>query len=199
MIGRDEKGRLTKDSPWAYKPGRIQTAGFAKGNTYGKSVKGIRRAAKEITWTINDDGCWVCTSHVPNTYGYPQCRMHYKFVMISHIMYEKHIGTIPDGLFVLHHCDNPTCINPSHLFVGTCADNSRDMVMKNRQSHQGSPGLKGMKHHKAKLNDTAVIDILINKTMNGCQMAKKYGVSQAVVSKIRCGDSWKHISREVVT
>lgn len=164
---------------------------------YAIPKDGRRTGNRDITWEIDKNGCWNCTSHVPNTYGYPQIRYKRKFVMLSHVIYELHFGELREGLQVLHHCDNPKCLNPDHLFAGTNKDNVDDMVMKNRQSHQGSPGMKGEKHPQAKLNDISVVDILRDRTLNLRQMAKKYGVSMAVISKIRCGGSWKHIKREV--
>jgi hypothetical protein len=170
---------------------------FQKGNTLGKLCKGMRKNVKEIKWQENVNGCWICTSHVPNTYGYPQCRINYKFRNISHIMYERYKGEIPKGLCVLHTCDNPSCINPAHLFLGTNADNSADMVKKNRQSHIGSPGMNGEKHPQAKLKEAQVIEIIKSNEMQK-ELALKFSVSQAVISKIKLGESWKHIDREAI-
>ena len=82
---------------------------------------------KEITWKVDKNGCWICISHKGE---YPikwyKGRQH----PVSHIMYEKYIGPIPKGLWVLHHCDNTKCINPGHLFLGTNQDNIIDMIKK---------------------------------------------------------------------
>lgn len=53
--------------------------------------------------------------------------------------WQQTFGAIPDGLRVLHHCDNPPCVRPDHLFLGTAADNSRDMVRKGRMIQQRDP------------------------------------------------------------
>jgi hypothetical protein len=200
MIGvmeRDALGRLTKDNPWAFKKGHIPKSGFKKGNDYGKSRKGIRTRAKEIAWKVNENGCWICTSHVPNTYGYPQCRINYKSRMISHIMYERYKGEIPAGLCACHTCDNPICINPDHLVLGTNKYNSKDMVRKGRQSHIGSPGLKGEEHHQAKLTEDQVLEIINDTQLNQKQLSIKFNISQQVISKIRNGKAWKHLKRSV--
>ena len=112
--------------------------GFQKGNNIGSKLKGrISPTKKEITWQENENGCWNCTSHKPNTWGYPQHRIGYKFKMISHTMYEQKYNKIPEGFQALHKCDNPSCINPDHIFLGTHKDNMRDKVEKGRQGKCG--------------------------------------------------------------
>jgi hypothetical protein len=111
--------------------------------------------------------------------------------LLAHrVAYELLIGPIPDGLFVLHRCDNPPCINPIDLFLGTQADNMADKVAKGRQ-------LPGEMHPMAKLtNDDA--RAIINRYRAGGiyqrQLAKEYGVGQAAISKIILRDGWKNIS-----
>lgn len=167
--------------------------GFQKGNKLGEARKGIRTRAKEIAWEVNENGCWVCTSHKPNTWGYPQCRINYKFKMISHIMYEKYKSEIPQGMHMLHTCDNPICINPDHLFVGTHQENMKDKVNKNRQSHVGSPGMHGTKHPQSILTEEQVLEIRAYTGITDKQIAERYGVSVVNINNIRNRKIWTHI------
>ena len=94
-------------------------------------------------------------------------------------------GPIPDGLLVLHKCDNPPCINVEHLFLGTHADNVADMVAKGRST-------------KGKLTTLTTKDVyeIRTKRSNGTlltQLAKDYGVSSMQISRIARHKQWKHI------
>ncbi len=112
-------------------------------------------------------------------------------------------GDIPENLFVLHRCDNPACCNPDHLFLGTKADNNRDMVEKGRHvsggTHCGShyPSGKwksGLSHWNAKINENIVREIRKDKeTMSYSQLKKKYGLSQTCLFKIVHRRTWNHV------
>lgn len=94
-------------------------------------------------------------------------------------------GEIPDGLDVLHHCDNPICVRPNHLFLGTNADNMRDKAMKGRA-----------RHNLAKLTPEQVLEIrarAATATVSHSMLAKEYGVQQTAISRIVRRDSWKNI------
>lgn len=99
-------------------------------------------------------------------------------------------GPIPNNRCILHKCDNPACVNPSHLFLGTMLDNSIDMFQKNRQRH-----LKGEYNPVAKLTNEQVKEIKI-QLVKGCKqslLAKKYGVAYPTISHINSGFTWSHV------
>jgi len=79
------------------------------------------------------DTCWIWTDSVNNA-GYGRIRVNRKDKMAHRISWEIHNGPIPEGMWVLHNCDNPPCVNPEHLWLGNHLDNVRDKVNKNRQA-----------------------------------------------------------------
>ena len=79
------------------------------------------------------DGCWLWTAGTfARRYGYGQFGLNGHPHKAHRLAWEFTNGPIPEGLSVLHHCDNPPCVNPAHLFLGTRGDNTRDMMMKGR-------------------------------------------------------------------
>lgn len=106
----------------------------------------------------------------------------------SYVMF---VGDIPDGWFVCHKCDNPSCVNPSHLFAGTCKDNHDDAELKGRR-------LKGPLKWNAVLTDGDVRYIRENcvkgsKTHGQLAMAKRFGVSQGAINSLLSRRSWNHV------
>jgi hypothetical protein len=99
-------------------------------------------------------------------------------------------GAIPQGMMVLHECDNPPCCNPDHLFLGTQTDNMRDMVNKGRR-----PSTVGENHPRAKLTDEQAREIRgVPRTYGSeARLAAQYGVSRYCISKIRRNKTWKYV------
>lgn len=104
------------------------------------------------------------------------------------ISYKIFVGKIPEGKMVLHKCDNPKCVAPQHLFIGTAKDNVKDMIEKKR-NHSNA----GENHGMAKLTLTQVNQIrsLIIKGIKRKEIANMYGISTATVADIKYGKSWK--------
>jgi hypothetical protein len=85
------------------------------------------------------NGCWIWTAKLPR-HGYGTFGLHGKSKLAHRVCYRNTRGPIPPGLDVLHSCDNPPCVNPAHLWLGTNADNVRDKMTKGRHfSGDGSP------------------------------------------------------------
>lgn len=87
------------------------------------------------------DGCWYWTGDVytgwkNNDGKRARLKINKRQTSASRIAYQLYKGPIPEGLFVCHTCDNPLCVNPDHLWVGTSGDNMRDMVRKNRNRNK---------------------------------------------------------------
>jgi hypothetical protein len=111
------------------------------------------------------------------------------------ISWELHNGPIPDGLWVLHHCDNPPCVRPDHLFLGTATDNIRDCVRKGR--HRSNPP-RGKQHPRwsAKLTvrDIAQIRELRLEGWSQDRLATMFSVTRSNISLILSGKTWPHLS-----
>lgn len=103
--------------------------------------------------------------------------------------WELAFGPVPLGLCALHHCDNRACVRPDHLWLGTKAENSRDMAAKGRER---TPMLQGERHGEAKLTDSAVRDIRTSD-LSGVALAVRYGVSPSLVSLVRRRKAWTHL------
>ena len=144
------------------------------------------------------ESCWEWTAgKSPSGYGYiwNGCT----FLRAHRVSCEIFVGLIPDGLIVRHKCDNPGCVNPYHLEIGTQADNMRDMMTRGRQA-------KGSENGRAKLGEPEVALIKEFLTRhppvsgpNGGQcnfLARWFGVSRQTVSHVHTQRRWTHITVE---
>lgn len=137
------------------------------------------------------NGCWEFTG-ARNYGGYGQIRDESGRQRPAHrIAYDLVVDDIPEGMLVLHSCDNPPCINPAHLFLGTGQDNMDDMWMKER----ANPAI-GLQLPQTKLTPDEVKQIkllLLEDTMEGNELAYKFGVSPQTICDIKAGRTWKHV------
>jgi len=105
-----------------------------------------------------------------------------------------HQQEVPDGLCVLHTCDNRRCCNPMHLWVGTRAENNRDREQKGRGRQP-----KGEDHGAARLTEQDVREIRVRykrERIRQVDLAAQYGVYQATISSIVRGETWRHLLQE---
>lgn len=126
-----------------------------------------------------------------------------KCLLVHRVAWEFENGPIPDGLRVLHHCDNRPCVRLSHLFLGTTADNMRDMAEKKRSPSGDShwsrrrPGLvsRGEAHGNSKLTESDVRAImgLVLQGEARATIAKRFGISVGHVADIGTGRKWSHV------
>jgi hypothetical protein len=136
------------------------------------------------------DTCWYWLGAKHSYKGYGSFSNGKKIVRTHRFAYEHFVGSIPDNLCVLHKCDNPSCVRPDHLFLGTNKDNVDDKLSKDRHP-------RGQDTVLAKLTDQDVKEIKqklkfpyigINN-----DLAKEYGVNNRTISGIKTGRSWSHV------
>lgn len=140
-------------------------------------------------------GCWVWTGG-KNAKGYGLISgvvnggrlVKMSQQMLAHrVSWIIHIGPIPEGsgahgTVVMHTCDNPACVNPSHLQLGTQSDNVKDMIAKGRKV-SGTPS--GVKHWNSSIKDQADIDLICTTVGQTKALAEKYGVDVCTIKRIR--------------
>lgn len=133
--------------------------------------------------------CWIWKDHKLKG-GYGQFRVGNSRVAAHRLSYLLKYQKIPEGSCICHRCDNPSCVNPSHLFAGSFKDNSQDRTKKGRNN---SP--VGTRHGTHKLSNAQVLRIraLLSEGFTGRFLAKEYGVSTSVISEIRTRKLWSHI------
>ncbi len=144
----------------------------------------------------NENGCmeWQASKR---DFGYGAFSLHGGFPIKAHrYSYELFNGKIPKGMHVLHKCDNPPCVAPEHLYLGTDKENSSDRIKRNR--HSPPPVRFGEKNNKSKLTDNDVINILklFNSGVSAYKVSKIYNMDKSTIQDIKSGKNWKHISRE---
>jgi len=146
-------------------------------NQTGIGIDGRRKGPVTKEWLftkrkIDDRGCWNWTGTV-DTKGYGLVSSRSKRKILSRLAYEMFVGEIPEGLCVLHSCDNPKCFNPDHLSTGTHLKNMRDCGRKRRA-----------KHHKFSAEQI----LEIRASIESCRViGMKYGCGKSNVSRIRRG------------
>lgn len=145
-------------------------------------VKGMHGSPEERFWTYVDaaaaDECWLWNGH-RNKNGYGTLRSKTTTLAVHRVSYEMHKGKIPEGLVIRHMCNNPPCVNPNHLLVGTNLDNVMDKVRAGRTPVNES-------HGNCKYSNEVVAQIRA-ATGRRKDIAKAFGVSESQVGNIRSG------------
>ena len=150
------------------------------------------KTPEEKFWAhvVKSDGCWRWAGSLA-TAGYGRINLGGGVRVLAHRhSYELHFGELPDGLFVCHRCDNRACVNPAHLFLGTCADNNADAAAKGRL--RGQPGEANC---RAKLTPDDVRRIRQRKAggERAADLAQEYGVTPAAVYHLVRRLTWGHV------
>ncbi len=142
--------------------------------------------------------CWLWTASGSGVNGaYGGFNNGRKKVKSHRFSWEMHNGMIPDGLYVLHSCDVPRCVNPAHLFLGTKKDNTQDMLAKGRHYTVTKPEfiLRGSDANPAKLNEKQVFQLrrLSLKGVSCRRMARWTGLSGTTIRRAVDGTNWAHV------
>jgi len=138
------------------------------------------------------DTCWLWAAFKDKN-GYGRLTIRNKQYLAHRVSWELCNEKIPKGLLVCHHCDNPPCVNPDHLFLGTKKDNAQDMVRKGRCHSNHAVGVT---QHLAKLTDDKALQIRELYEEGGCthrSLGRIFGVNKTTISQVLNRQTWKHI------
>ena len=164
-----------------------------KSKRTGRTIKpALQRLVDNIKVTRR--GCWEwqgCKNK--QGYGHLLDSENNRTTTAHRYFYAQYLGTpIPAGFQVLHRCDNPACVYPKHLFLGTQQDNVDDMISKGRMTDKRV----GVDNYRAKLTEEQVLEIrasYIPMKTSLVELGKKYGVTAQSIKGIVSRRSWKHI------
>lgn len=184
----DSRGMCRKHSDKARRSGQIPVV---QRRNVGESP---RQRIERIGWEVAENECWI--------YNGPRRRWGYTCVYIAgrgtlaahRVSYEVYVGPIPDGLILMHSCDNPPCINPKHLRPGTNHENTQDMLAKGR--HRTAPHARGRRRNTGKLTPEQVLEIRRLHDVLGVSRAElmhQFGISRSQVGKVVTRFQWKDI------
>jgi len=134
--------------------------------------------------------CWEWQS-ARDRRGYGRWRWQGKAILAHRFSAQQYIGSV-EGKVVCHKCDNPCCVNPSHLFIGTQQDNVDDMVNKGRDGRGTNPA-QGTQANKSNLTEQDVLNIRADTTTSHKDLAPQYNVTYHSIRHIRTRQTWTHI------
>jgi hypothetical protein len=125
-----------------------------------------------------------------NTAGYGVVWNRRRAILAHRHAYELTAGPVPPGMYVLHSCDNPACVRPEHLRIGTSADNARDRSARKRYRDD-----RGSRHPSAKLNEAQVLRIRQRLTdgVHEQALASEFNVTRQMIRRIGRRIAWTHV------
>lgn len=127
-----------------------------------------------------------------NRLDYGQVRVGNKMMKAHRVAWVKAFGEIPQGMLVLHRCDNPSCVNPDHLFLGTHSDNAKDREQKNRGRH-----LVGSSNGNTKISEQTAVRIkMLSGVLSASFISRVLGLSANQVCLIMNGVRWSNINAQ---
>ena len=133
--------------------------------------------------------CWEWQRSLTSR-GYPRTSHRgVRTIMVHRLAYEVHKGPVPPGISVCHKCDNPKCVNPNHLFLGTVTDNQRDKFWKGRHPHCGTHGRARMTDDEARM-----VRATAKCPDDYRRFARQFGVGYGTIYNLVRGNSWKRLT-----
>ena len=178
------------------RPGRREAFGvnvFCSHRCYAAFPR-TRRSVADRIWSRVDrkqDGCWLWPGGLSGG-GYGEMTIDHHVRPVHRVVWELTHGPIPAGMFVCHHCDVRNCVRPDHLFIGTAADNTRDMDEKHRRVNVPSLGEKHGMHILTALQVVTIRRRLANGE-EGKRLAAEFGVTPGTISAIKTRRKWRHL------
>lgn len=145
---------------------------------------------KNVDRSEGQNACWIWKKG-KDARGYGILRFRGRAYKAHRLAWILTHGEIDDDLFVCHHCDNPPCVNPGHMFIGTQSDNMRDMVSKGRHNPP-----RGSTNPLSKLTEKQVFTIrwlYSENDLSQDRIAQMYQVSQVLISKVVRREIWRHV------
>ncbi len=148
-----------------------------------------------VKFTRYKDGCWIWTG-AKRTSGYGVFKLDGKAESAHRVSYKLFKGNIPEGIFVCHTCDNPMCVNPDHLFLGTASDNMMDAQNKGRLViPEGKRFKKGYMPSFATITKEQAIQVkmMLKKGMRNIDISEATGIKYQTIVDIKRGKSFRNI------